>query len=336
MNFTKLLFVFFTFLCISSLSITFNVKKQIKKHDNINVQKSIIVQIDDPHPNYQNYNNIVKQLKEWENNSKELTEVGVYGKTTKGSDLYYIRINNSRKKENKPTVLITACIHGNEPLATSTTMWFIGSMLKQYNSNIDVKNLVDSRDIYFIPVVSPDSYPFSRYVDGVDPNRNFPTSVQPDKKSVKPVDELQKFFFKIKPNAVISGHTFGRVFLMPYGDKMMNSENHQDYKNIFQKMCELSGYKYMRVCDMYKSNGGLNSAVVKTFRKPINEYKVSVPIFGTEIDWYYRNNSFPIVIEYGTHQKIPSRKDIELEYKKTYEAVLYFIKEAPLINVNNK
>ena len=65
------------------------------------------------------------------------------------------------------------------------------------------------------------------------------------------------------------------------------------------------------------------------------EYKVNMPIFGTEVDWYYRNGSIPIVIEFGTHQRIPTDKDIQIEFDKTYEAMLHFIKEAPLILWHN-
>ena len=42
------------------------------------------------------------------------------------------------------------------------------------------------RDIYFIPVVSPDSYPKSRIVDKVDPNRDFPHLGRPNHKSIPP------------------------------------------------------------------------------------------------------------------------------------------------------
>jgi hypothetical protein len=71
------------------------------------------------------------------------------------------------------------------------------------------------------------------------------------------------------------------------------------------------------------------------------------PIYGTEVDWYYRNGAFAttpnrkrihrgafaIVMEFGTHQHIPSQSDIDSEFRRTFQAVLYFIKEAPLVEI---
>ena len=48
-------------------------------------------------------------------------------------------MTNTKIKEDKPKVLITACIHGNEPLATATVMWYIGNMLQNYSLNDKIK-----------------------------------------------------------------------------------------------------------------------------------------------------------------------------------------------------
>lgn len=192
------------------------------------------VNISNATPSYMNYLNTVAQLKKWNAEAPEMTEVGTYGKSSRGTDLYYFRIANKRysSSDNKPKVLITACIHGNEPLSSSTVMWWIGGILSRYSADSKIAEMVDQRDIYFIPVVSPDSYPNSRHVDGVDPNRNFPTASDPSRRSVAPVQALREFHAKIKPNAVISGHTWGRVFLTPWGDQMKNCPDHEEYKRV--------------------------------------------------------------------------------------------------------
>lgn len=285
--------------------------------------------ITNPFPDYQDYNKIVSQLQEWNKESPQLTEVGTYGKTSRGKDIYYIRLNDKRHP-GKPVVLITACIHGNEPLATSTTMTYIGTMLSKFGRDNEITELMKTRDIYFVPVVSPDSYPNSRHVDGVDPNRNFPRE-NSEKQSVPPVQALKEFFLKIKPKAVISGHTWGRVYLVPYGDKMQHCENKEDYARIMDKMSELSGYRWMRACDLYTANG-LNVPPIRYGNIGWDANYMS-PIYGTEVDWYYRNGAIGIVCEFGTHQRIPSRSDIEDEHKRTYQAFLHFVKEAPLVEV---
>lgn len=285
-----------------------------------------------PQPGHMSYDQTVAQLKQWNQESPELTSVAVYGKSSRGKDLYYLRICNRRSMvtTDRPRVLVTACIHGNEPLASSTTMWYIGALLSQYGRDEAITHLIDSRDIFFVPVVSPDSYPSSRMVDGVDPNRDFPGPSRPGHRSVAPVKAVQDLFLSVRPNAVMSGHTWGRVYLTPYGDKMQNCPDHDAITAVTNKMKGLSGYRCIRACDMYGVNG-LNNPPIRT--AGVGEF-VSTPIHGTEVDWYYRNGSFAIVCEFGTHQRVPSDDDTRVEFNRTYQAFLLFLREAPLVQVH--
>jgi hypothetical protein len=278
-------------------------------------------------PSYLNYEATVAQLKLWNQEAPELTEVVNYGKTSRGKDIYYIRLFNKRLASDKPVVLITACIHGNEPLSSSTTMWYIGTMLDKYGKDETVTQLLDGRDIYFVPVLSPDSYPNSRHVDGVDPNRDFPGPSRPNHQSKAPVKAIQDLYNKIKPKAVMSGHTWGRVYLTPHGDTMTKCPNHDAIIAVTDKMKALSGYRCMRACEMYQGNGGLNNPPIRGMYS--SEY--NVPIHGSEVDWYYRGGAFAIVCEYGTHQRIPSDEDIRTEFNKTFPAFQVFVREAPLV-----
>lgn len=284
-------------------------------------------------PGYQDYNAVVKQLETWKEESKDLVETGIYGKSTSGKDLHYIRVTNLLEKGPKPKVLITACIHGNEPLSASTVMAYIGNLLAAYGTVEDITELLDTRDIYFIPVVSPDSYPNSRHVDGVDPNRDFPSG-NGSKQSVKPVSDLQKFFLQHKFNAVISAHTWGKVYLTPWGDQMKVCPNHEDYVRVIGKMCELSGYEMMRACELYKGGGGMNIAPIRYGETGWTWGSSSVPIHGSELDWYYRNGAFAIVMEMGTHQRIPTIRDVEAEFAQTFKALKHFLKEAPIVKIH--
>lgn len=272
-------------------------------------------------PGYLTYDKTVSQLKEWNAEMPELTSFGVYGKTTMGKDCCYLRVGNG-----KSVVLVTACIHGNEPLASSTVMWYIGALLSGYGKDEAITYLLDSREVYFVPIVSPDSYPSSRVVDGVDPNRDFPGPSRPKHKSCPPVRAIQDLYSKIKPAAVMSGHTWGRVYLTPYGDKMQNCPDHAAIMSVMDKMKSLSGYRCIRACDMYGPN--LNNPPIRTLG-----FGESTPIIGTEVDWYYRGGSFGIVCEFGSHQRIPNLEETKTEFDKTFGAFLYFLKEAPLVKI---
>jgi len=167
----------------------------------------------------------------------------------------------------------------------------------------------------------------------VDPNRNFPGPANPNRKSVAPVAAVQDLFNKVRPKAVISGHTWGQVYLIPHGDKMTNCPNHADYERIIGKMAQMSQYRWIRACDMYKGDGSLNNPPIRSIGYNVGMYTHSRPIYGSDVDWYYRAGSFAIVMEFGTHQRIPSEADTRAEFTRTLDAVLHFIKEAPLVVV---
>ena len=113
-------------------------------------------------------------------------------------------------------------------------------------------------------------------------------------------------FLEIKPHSVLSCHTFGRLFLIPWGDSKKDCPDYSDYLSITKEMGILANYKVIKTSELYGH-----------------------PIFGTENDWYYRNGSFSIVMELGTHQKKPSLKDTKIEFDRTIESFIYFIKNSP-------
>lgn len=257
---------------------------------------------------YQNTQEILSTFKNWENLAPDLVDVKNYGDSEK---YFYIKICNEYKP-GKYKILVTACIHGNEPLSTSTIIAYAGNLLSSYGKNEEITKIINDSTIYFVPVVSPDTYPHSRNVNGVDPNRDFPTLDRSNKVSVEPVECLKNLFLNIKPNSVLAGHTYGRVFLIPWGDNRKDNKNIDDYKKIASKMCELSNYNYKRACELYGR-----------------------PIFGTEIDWYNRNGSFAMVMEFGNHQRKPSLEETKKEFTKTASAFLYFLEESPKIQIIN-
>jgi len=263
-----------------------------------------------PVPEFLEYDALVTQMKVWESEAPELAEIGTYGKSSKGKDLYYLRVRNERLEGDKPVVLLTAATHGNEPWSTTTMMAVVGTILDKYGDDDKITELVDSRDIYLIPVVSPDTYPRSRYVDGVDPNRDYPTQKDPDKVSCAPIEALKQLTLKIGANAAISGHTSGRVYFYPYADTRQKTDNDADYQRILAEMRRLSGYGYEQGC-----------------------YNYGRPIYGSEMDWYYRNGCLGIVMEFGSHQSPPSMEQVRSEFERTYEAILYFIEEAAEVKI---
>lgn len=269
-----------------------------------------IPEISNPVPSYQSYSEVIRQLNEWHKEAPDLTEVGTYGKTSKGQDLYYMRYGNLFREGN-PKVLLTAAIHGNESIGTSTMMAFTGTLLSKYGKDDKVTELLNTREIFIIPVVSPDTYPHSRWVDGVDPNRDFPSLQQPNRVSVPPCKALQEFHLKHKFKAVLCGHSSGRWLLHPWSEIYEKCPHHEQYVDLLGRMAKLSGYKVKKSSDFYPGH----------------------TIVGGACDWFYRHGCFAVTPEFGLHQRKSSDKEIEVELGKVYEAFLLYIKEAPEIEV---
>lgn len=275
-------------------------------------------------PSYLNYEGVKKQLDDWHRQAPEITEVGSYGKSSAGRDIYYfnvtaptpigfertdIKVNNGHSK---PRVLITACIHGDEHIANATVMGIVGNYLQGYGRDEKITKLIRERDVYFVPVVSPDSFVgVSRHVDGVDPNRNFPYPGNVNVRSVPPVDALRRFHLEKKFDAAMSGHAFGRVIIYPFGHTKSPSPDDAKFKEIAGKMGQLTGYRPTSI-------SGIQTAP---------------PYHGFEADWFYYNGCFAMVTEFG-QTKRPPASDIAPEVQKTFRAFVLFIEEAPLVKVN--
>jgi murein tripeptide amidase MpaA len=115
----------------------------------------ILPKISNPMPSFMSYSGIVEQIKKWHQEAPDYTQVGIYGKSAEGTNLWYIRIT-SPSNQKKAVVLLTGSTHGNESLSTMTMMAYIGRLLADYGRHPRPTNILDTRDIFFIPVVSPD------------------------------------------------------------------------------------------------------------------------------------------------------------------------------------
>jgi hypothetical protein len=113
--------------------------------------------------------------------------------TLEGNNLYYVKISNTPNQiTNKPKIQYNSLIHSREPMGMQQLMFFMWYLLENYNTNPDVKYLVDNLELYFIPLMNPDGYAYNYTTDpsgggmwrknrrdfgggniGVDLNRNF-------------------------------------------------------------------------------------------------------------------------------------------------------------------
>ncbi|MBW6479405.1 MAG: immune inhibitor A [Bacteroidales bacterium] len=113
--------------------------------------------------------------------------------TIENRPVYWVRIsNNPNETQDKPRVLYTALTHAREPASMQQMLFQMWYLLENYDSDPEIKYLVDNVEMYFVPAVNPDGYIFCETTNpnggsmhrknkrinsdgsiGVDLNRNF-------------------------------------------------------------------------------------------------------------------------------------------------------------------
>ena len=83
-------------------------------------------------------------------------------KTFEGRPIQWLRIsNNPDQTQAKPRVLYTALHHAREPMSLSQLIYYIWYLLEHYDSDSEIKNLIDNTELYFIPCINPDGYVYN-------------------------------------------------------------------------------------------------------------------------------------------------------------------------------
>jgi hypothetical protein len=112
--------------------------------------------------------------------------------TIEGRAIYFIKISdNPSINETEPQVFFNALAHAREPMGMQQQIFFMMYLLENYNTNGEIKNLVDNTEIYFVPCANPDGYKYNQTTNpngggmwrknrrnngssfGVDLNRNY-------------------------------------------------------------------------------------------------------------------------------------------------------------------
>jgi len=88
-----------------------------------------------------------------------LTQLRTIGTSEEGRDIKLFTINNPKTgaDTSKPGVYVDGTIHGNEIQATEVCLYLAWYLLDSYDSNESIRQLVDSRAFYIVPVVNVDN-----------------------------------------------------------------------------------------------------------------------------------------------------------------------------------
>ena len=102
-------------------------------------------------------------ITEKENISDFLTEGEPDSSTTPpigGNGIKWVKISDhpGDSSEQEPQILYTAIHHAREPNSLSQLIFYMWYLLENYNTDLEIKNIVDNTELFFVPVVNPDGY----------------------------------------------------------------------------------------------------------------------------------------------------------------------------------
>jgi hypothetical protein len=228
-----------------------------------------------------------------------------YGMTKENRPLFALKLNTPNQQTVKKEVMITGATHGDELMPVEVLLKLIEDLAINYEANERVTNFLDSKIIYFIPVVSPDSFESrSRYVEGNDPNRSYPWPNGTSNKPVGVIASLINFFHQHDIKASIDFHAYGKLVMYPWGYTRNAPESAADLNvmsNIVDRMSHENNYERGQISTtIYVAKG--NSA-----------------------DYYYwKNKTMAIAVEIGD-DKIPPISKLDQYVKESREMFFQFL-----------
>lgn len=214
--------------------------------------------------------------------------------TAEGRKVWVVKISDNpdvNESATESAIYFDGLHHAREPQSMASLMYFMYWLLDNYATNPEAAYLVNTREIFFIPVVNPDGYAYNQQTNpngggswrknrrnnsgsyGVDLNRNYsykwgydnigssgtPSSDTyrgPSAASEPEISGIQNFVNNIHPQIAFSMHSVAERVLNPYGyaDSIVIFEKYSEFANDFTSN---TNYLYGTVSQMlsYTSNG---------------------------------------------------------------------------------
>lgn len=220
------------------------------------------------------------------------TEKFSIGTSIEGRDLWVVKISdNPDIDEDEPEILYVSLIHAREPCAGAALLHLMEHFLSNYGIDPDITDLVNGRELYFLPVQNPDGYVYNQQTDpngggmwrknrrdngdgeyGVDCNRNYgykwgyddmgssPSTWSATYRGTGPFSEpetdLVKDFVVSRDFVIIHNfHTYSNLEIWPYGYDRFFTHEEDFFKNLGDSMTMFNGYDPGIGWTLYPTNG---------------------------------------------------------------------------------
>lgn len=193
---------------------------------------------------YRKFADVENDLKTLASKYQSLAQLSTYGVSSEGRNLYVLKLS-SGSNDAKSNLMITAATHGDELITTEVLFTLTNELLEGYQKNPRLTKILNTHDIYIVPVVSPDSFEQrERYVNGADPNRSYPWPENLKGGNVDVINALMGFVSKIRFAGSMDLHAYGKLVMYPWGYTKMSppAEDKTFFDNLVQSMSRENRY----------------------------------------------------------------------------------------------
>ncbi|OGR84519.1 MAG: hypothetical protein A3J74_01590 [Elusimicrobia bacterium RIFCSPHIGHO2_02_FULL_57_9] len=243
---------------------------------------------------YHNYERLDKALESLASSAPDFVSKFPIGQSHEKKNIWALRLNTTAahgQKSEKPGIVFMGTHHAREHLSTEVPL-LLAQYLVENKQKPNIAKLLNTRDIYIIPMVNPDgvewdirdgSYHMHRKNKrangrgsiGVDLNRNYghewgqggsspdPDSdiyrgpeafSEPETQAIKNFIEQRKDNIKI----LLSFHAFSELILYPWGhsyDPIADSKALGAYEAMAKNMAGMNGYTDQQSSELYIASG---------------------------------------------------------------------------------
>ncbi|MCS7164864.1 MAG: M14 family metallopeptidase [Candidatus Calescibacterium sp.] len=292
------------------------------------------------------YNQILESIKKLQEKYLDKVKVEYIGKTHEGRDIVAIKISTSNK-EDKKSLLITGLHHAREWATAESALNIAEKLLEQYDTNQEVKNLLDNTVLHIIPVVNPDGYEYSlktyswwrknrkptEKAIGVDLNRNYYTDKNPE--LYRPAND--------KPDSTLddygaSDNPYSDTYRGPYGKSENEIQAIEKYtqENKINAVIDLHSYGNMILFPWGHTHKPTQwdkiyrEVAQEMSKKVMNKYRVMqsielYPTTGCSTDYHHMEGRFSYTLEIGRSFFPKDKEELESIKNETLEMVKVFM-----------
>ncbi|KAJ8004196.1 hypothetical protein DPEC_G00156270 [Dallia pectoralis] len=198
----------------------------------------------------------------------DMIKVLLIGSSFEKNPLYVLKLSGRQERAEKRAMWIDCGIHAREWISPAFCLWFVQYSVSFYTQNNEIKEILDSMDIYVLPVMNPDGYQYTWTTNrmwrknrsvrqdsnciGTDLNRNFDANWCTKGASPRPCEEIYCGQYpESEPEAVVvanflrshkdvlklylSIHSYGQMLLFPYACSNEHVPNHADLLQLVEE-----------------------------------------------------------------------------------------------------